>query len=143
MPREIEGHTLTLLEREGALWATALEHLVAITPGSNYHHPTPGTFRLTFTLRRPALLEGLARLERACGLEHWAEVGDGIKDEEPMKQVTPSESMKQVAPLEVGPFPVDVASLKVNIEEEQAPTPLDLSYSDVITATKVLKGCPC
>jgi hypothetical protein len=134
MPREIEGHALTPLEREGALWATALEHLVAITPGSNYYHPSHGIFRLTFTLRRTALLEGLARLERAAGLEHWAEAGEGIEEEETMKQVlSKKEDLVEVEASSVKPEPV----------KEQVPISLDLSYSDVITATKVLKGCPC
>jgi hypothetical protein len=133
MPREIEGHHLTDLGREGAFWATALEHLVAITPGSNYYHPHNGIFRLTFTLRRPALLEGLARLERAAGLEHFAAVGDGIEAED---------EMKQVASVEEEPFIVDPAPRKTDVEL-QRPVSLDLSYSDVVTATEVLKGQPC
>lgn len=71
MPSEIDGQPVEGTAREGALWARLLEHAVCITPGSNYHHPHLGTFRLIFTLRRPALLEGLARIERALGLAPW------------------------------------------------------------------------
>lgn len=72
LPTEMEGRTLTPEEREGALWAKVLENRVSITPGSNYRHPHTGTFRLTFTLGRAALVEGLSRLEAALELPHWS-----------------------------------------------------------------------
>jgi aspartate/methionine/tyrosine aminotransferase len=72
LPTHVDGKQLQNdAAREGALWTKLLENAVCMTPGSNYHHPTLGMFRLTFTLRRPALLEGLARIERALGLPAW------------------------------------------------------------------------
>ncbi|SPO36855.1 uncharacterized protein PSFLO_02326 [Pseudozyma flocculosa] len=58
-------------EAEALLWRRILERQVCLTPASNYHHPTPGVFRMTFSLKRDEMLEGLARLEDALGLEHW------------------------------------------------------------------------
>jgi len=133
MPREIEGHLLTPPEREGAFWAKALEHHVAITPGSNYYHPHNGTFRLTFTLRRPALLEGLARLEKAAGLEHFAGVGDGVEAEDAMIQVDGAE--RELNEVDSSPYKADVKAQEL--------ISLDQSYKDVVTATEVLKGQPC
>ncbi|PWN47890.1 PLP-dependent transferase [Violaceomyces palustris] len=71
MPREIQGRELEGREAESALWAKALDEKVCITPGFNYHHPEAGTYRLTFSLKRPCLIEGLARLEKALGLPPW------------------------------------------------------------------------
>lgn len=74
LPTDVDGQTLNdPAAREGALWTLFLKHAVCLTPGGNYHHPQLGVFRLTFTLRRPALLEGLARLERALGLPVWSD----------------------------------------------------------------------
>lgn len=71
LPSEIDGKSIEGASREGALWAHFLDHAVCLTPGSNYHHPHLGTFRLTFTLGRTALLEGLRRIEEALDLPHW------------------------------------------------------------------------
>lgn len=72
MPDHVDGAPLKdLAAREGALWTHFLSHGVCLTPGSNYHCSRFGTFRLTFTLRRPALLEGLARIENALRLSPW------------------------------------------------------------------------
>lgn len=131
MPKEAEGHVLSPLEREGALWAKTLEHLVAITPGSNYHHSRNGTFRLTFTLCRPALLEGLARLEKAFGLTHWSNVADGVAAEEPMKQHLPEPIVT-----------LDETPIKAQSELQES-TPLDLSYEDIVTATGIMTSQPC
>ncbi|KDN39234.1 PLP-dependent transferase [Tilletiaria anomala UBC 951] len=65
LPTTLDGTKLNCEESETALWAKFLDHGVALTPGFNYHHPKTGTFRITFSLERPALEEGLARLERA------------------------------------------------------------------------------
>jgi hypothetical protein len=137
MPRVIEGHNLTQLEREGALWAKALEHFVALTPGSNYYHPHNGTFRLTFTLRRPALLEGLIRLEKTLGLKHWEEAGEGIVEEEPMRQTL---ARPETVLQEVESTTCQVPSEQYLDEES---TNLELSYSDVVIASEILKGQPC
>lgn len=64
--------TIAPREAESLLWARMLDHRVCVTPGLNYHHPTPGWFRLTFALKRATVLEGLARLETALGLEAWS-----------------------------------------------------------------------
>ncbi|KAN0065318.1 hypothetical protein ACQY0O_001154 [Thecaphora frezii] len=56
---------------EAALWHRILERQVCVTPASNYHHPKPGVFRLTFSLKRDEMLEGLKRLESALGLDPW------------------------------------------------------------------------
>lgn len=54
---------------ETELWQRCLERGVCITPGSNYHHPTPGVFRLTFSMPQDVLLLGLSRLEAALQLQ--------------------------------------------------------------------------
>ncbi|CAD6912890.1 unnamed protein product [Tilletia controversa] len=58
-----------LRDADTLLWAKALEHKVAITPGSNYNYPRPGVFRVTFSLLPTALNEGLRRLELVLGLD--------------------------------------------------------------------------
>lgn len=131
MPKEVEGHVLSASEREGALWAKTLEHLVAITPGSNYYHSHNGTFRLTFTLCRPALLEGLTRLEKAFGLTHWPNVADGLSTEEPFKQHQPE-------PIVV----IDETPVKAQAEFQEL-TSLDLSYADIVTAAGIITSQPC
>lgn len=133
MPSKVEGKALSASEREGALWAKALDQLVAITPGSNYYHPHNGTFRLTFTLRRPALLEGLARLEKALGLEQWEETGWGIASEEAMLvQVSAPSALPKAAS---GPT-VTAAAIEHLLAD-------DMSYLDVASTREALKGRPC
>ncbi|UZJ51723.1 hypothetical protein CBS101457_001043 [Exobasidium rhododendri] len=133
MPNSAEGHVLTNSEREGALWAKALENCVALTPGSNYHHPRNGTFRLTFTLRRPALLEGLARLEKTLELEHWKDAGKDYADEVPMVSAIPPVFAAEPAVSDV------VQPREICFDGPQ----VDLSYSDIVTASEILKGQPC
>ncbi|PWN34605.1 PLP-dependent transferase, partial [Meira miltonrushii] len=63
LPEQVDGQPLKdPAAREGALWTHFLQNAVCLTPGSNYHHPQLGMFRMTFTLRRQALLEGLSRI---------------------------------------------------------------------------------
>lgn len=59
---------LDVSAQETALWTRALAQRVCITPGSNYHHPTAGVFRITFSMPKDILTEGLARLETALDL---------------------------------------------------------------------------
>ncbi|MCO5549812.1 hypothetical protein L7F22_003286 [Adiantum nelumboides] len=74
LPEQVDGQTLKdPAAKEGALWTHFLQNAVCLTPGSNYHHPQLGMFRLTFTLRRHALLEGLSRIEKALKLKPWTE----------------------------------------------------------------------
>jgi hypothetical protein len=141
MPKEVEGHTLSGPEREGALWAKALEYFVALTPGSNYYHPHNGTFRLTFTLRRPALLEGLARLEKTLGLEHWEEAGHGIEQEEvSMKR---SYDQSAIAASEVEPTKSRQRLNEKHFDREVPEVAADLHYSDIVTASEIIKSRPC
>lgn len=55
----------TVEDRETQLWSQCLEHGAAITPGFNYHHPSPGWFRITFALEPAVLREGLQRIQDA------------------------------------------------------------------------------
>lgn len=60
-----EGQVLqTGKERELEICRHLLEANVFITPGSSYHSPKAGFFRLTFTLRREYLSVGLERAEQ-------------------------------------------------------------------------------
>lgn len=65
-----------------------------ITPGSNYHHPKTGVFRLTFSLARPVMRQALQRLERALGLQPWIEP-DGFIHR--VRNPPPRMDMEQVA----------------------------------------------
>lgn len=56
---------------EAALTSKFFEQSVFVAPGAQYHHPVPGWFRLTFSLSPMAIREGLARMEKALGLEEW------------------------------------------------------------------------
>ncbi|KAE8233907.1 hypothetical protein CF326_g1055 [Tilletia indica] len=67
---DMDGKPITdKRDADTLLWAKALEHKVAITPGSNYMYPRPGVFRVTFSLLPTALHEGLRRLEIVLGLD--------------------------------------------------------------------------
>ncbi|MCO5549758.1 hypothetical protein L7F22_003231 [Adiantum nelumboides] len=50
-----------------------LEGGVMLAPGSQYHYPTPGFFRLTFSIEPKALQVGLSRIEKVLGLPSWIE----------------------------------------------------------------------
>ncbi|KAK0565889.1 hypothetical protein OC844_000997 [Tilletia horrida] len=72
-----DGKKITdLRDADTMLWAKALEHKVAITPGSNYAYPRPGVFRVTFSLLPQALAEGLRRLELVLGLNNDGSTSD-------------------------------------------------------------------
>lgn len=73
---KVEHRSLTDSESETALWARGLSHKLLITPGSNYHHPDLGIFRLTFSLPRESALEGFSRLEKVLGLDPWIPPND-------------------------------------------------------------------
>jgi hypothetical protein len=139
MPKEADGHVLADAEREGALWAKALENYVALTPGSNYHHPHNGTFRLTFTLRRPALLEGLARLEKTLKLVHWEGASNEHTDEAPIILASQSEltSTAKVAAA------ASEASTEVVQARRTSTTEPEMSYSEIVAASEILKSQPC
>ena len=54
------------VDQESALFERILfDQNVYVAPGIIYHSPTPGFFRLTFTLRRVVLDEALKRVEKA------------------------------------------------------------------------------
>jgi len=89
---KVEHRVLTDEEAETALWARGLSHKILITPGSNYHHPDLGIFRLTFSLPREFALEGFSRLEKVLGLNPWkptpeTEIWDPKSHAESMKQL--------------------------------------------------------
>lgn len=63
-----EESQVALQEAEALLWSRVLQHGVCVTPGSNYRHPTPGIFRITFAMPEQTLREGLRRIELALGL---------------------------------------------------------------------------
>lgn len=46
---------------------------VVVAPGAQYHHPTPGFFRLTFSIDSEVLQIGLTRMEKVLGLHPWIE----------------------------------------------------------------------
>lgn len=69
LPREMGGCELVdETQRETALWSLVLKERLCITPGSNYHHPQVGWFRITFSLQDQVLSKGLQRLEKALGV---------------------------------------------------------------------------
>jgi len=41
---------------------------VLISPGSSYHAPMAGWYRITFSVKRDALMVGLGRMEKILGL---------------------------------------------------------------------------
>lgn len=98
LPKEVDGQTLKdESAREGALWTHFLQNAVCLTPGSNYHHPQLGMFRLTFTLRRQALLEGLMRIENALGLPSWPEKDACLLEREEEMQTMKVQESKDVS----------------------------------------------
>lgn len=64
-----DGQAQTQRDKEGDFVGKLIEHKVFVAPGGQYHHPTPGFFRFTFTQSPQALKVGLERLEKALGLE--------------------------------------------------------------------------
>ena len=62
------GKELTL-ERE--LTHKFIDGGVMLAPGSQYHYPTPGFFRMTFSVEPQALKVGLTRIEEVLGLPNW------------------------------------------------------------------------
>ncbi|PWN47858.1 PLP-dependent transferase [Violaceomyces palustris] len=66
-----EGDEKAMRKAEAELVARMIEERVFVAPGSQYHHPIPGWFRLTFSQDPTTLKEGLVRLEKVLGLEEW------------------------------------------------------------------------
>lgn len=64
------GTRLSILDtaEEMAVFQRSLDGGLYIAPGSAYHCTTPGWFRITFSVAKSNLLEGLARLEALHGL---------------------------------------------------------------------------
>lgn len=137
MPKEVQDHQLDSKEREGALWAKALDNLVAITPGSNYYHPHNGTFRLTFTLRRPALLEGLARLEKTLDLPSWDPSSFDNAEEYHLERRDHLESPSHAKDEKID------ANLHLHFQDLSLARPTAIIYSENITATEPSQGQPC
>ncbi|MCO5590279.1 hypothetical protein L7F22_044248 [Adiantum nelumboides] len=104
LPDHVDGEPLAdLPAREGALWTSFLSHAVCLTPGSNYHCTRYGTFRLTFTLRRIALLEGLSRVEKALNLPSWPHRDEALTEiEESMETIAAPENMPTVTQAQLG-----------------------------------------
>lgn len=50
-----------------------IENGVLVAPGSQYHHPNEGFFRLTFSLEPQTLFEGLKRIEKVLELDSFIE----------------------------------------------------------------------
>ncbi|PWN34512.1 PLP-dependent transferase [Meira miltonrushii] len=48
-----------------------IEGGVMLAPGSQYHYPAPGFFRMTFSIEPQALQVGLSRIEKVLGLPSW------------------------------------------------------------------------
>ncbi|EPQ27755.1 uncharacterized protein PFL1_04892 [Pseudozyma flocculosa PF-1] len=67
-------------DREGELVGRMLKQRVFVAPGSQYHHPSPGWFRVTFTQDPRALRAGLQRLARVFGLDDGFEDGRELLD---------------------------------------------------------------
>ncbi|CAO1615186.1 unnamed protein product [Parajaminaea phylloscopi] len=77
--------------KETDLWTRCFKERVSITPGSNYHHPKVGVFRVTFSMPEAALSEGLQRLERALGLRQTVDAS-GARVEAPAEKSSAKDS---------------------------------------------------
>jgi aspartate/methionine/tyrosine aminotransferase len=74
--RPSSGTVAAQRDAEAALSSHLVANGVFVAPGAQYHHPTPGFFRFTFSLEPKALRVGLERIEKALGLSSL------VKDQE-------------------------------------------------------------
>ncbi|EJT98133.1 1-aminocyclopropane-1-carboxylate synthase [Dacryopinax primogenitus] len=80
--KDLEGNKLPQIEQDGgrardiALFEQLLANKVFLGSSTAFSFPIPGWFRITFATRKDYLVVGLARIERAIGVERWPGMED-------------------------------------------------------------------
>ncbi|KZT57992.1 PLP-dependent transferase [Calocera cornea HHB12733] len=80
--KDLRGNKLPSIEEDGgrgkdlALFEQLLANKVFLGSSSAFNYPVPGWFRITFATRKDYLVIGLARIERALGVERWPGIDD-------------------------------------------------------------------